>query len=368
MPALRVFVSSTCYDFDSVRERLRLFISSLGHEPVMSEYGDILYDPDASTHVSCIEDVKSCDMLVLLIGGRFGGEAVSEAASMINFEALSEKIRAGTKIDDEKLSVTHLEVLKAIEEGMPVYTFVKEDVYREHKVYEKNKDNPHILYPSIGKQETAKYIFEFINLVRLRKQGNSVFPFDRESKIEEILKNQWSCYFQSLLKGRSARKKANNIALEDKIDSLQELIKILINDKVEGRTIQVSPEKRQKKHKKILWVDDRPANNTTVIKYYEGHGILFDTALTTAQGVKLFKENSYDLVITDLDRWNEDEAGVKLIKELQHLNCRVPVIVFSSRASIKKYLEEIKRLGDYKIMNRASDVISLISDIYGLSN
>ena len=85
MSALRVFISSTCYDLGIARESLRKFIVSLGYEPVMSDYSDVLYDPRIHTHTSCIEEVKNCDILVLIIGGRFGGKAVGEAVSMINF-------------------------------------------------------------------------------------------------------------------------------------------------------------------------------------------------------------------------------------------------------------------------------------------
>ena len=167
MPALKVFVSSTCYDLNNERSSLRSFIRSLGHEPVMSEYGDVLYDPQSHTHSSCVEGVKNCDILVLLIGGRFGGTAVSEAVSMIDFEVLKEKIKSGTKIDDEKLSITHLEVLKAIENEIPVYTFIKKDVLKDHKLYEELKNNVDIdkvPFHSIEKPKTAKYIFEFINI------------------------------------------------------------------------------------------------------------------------------------------------------------------------------------------------------------
>ena len=83
MSVLKVFISSTCYDLDNVRDGLRDFIYNIGYEPVMSDYGDVLYDPRIHTHTSCIEEVKNCDMLVLLIGGRFGGKAISEAVSVV---------------------------------------------------------------------------------------------------------------------------------------------------------------------------------------------------------------------------------------------------------------------------------------------
>lgn len=52
---------------------------------------------------------------------------------------------------------------------------------------------------SIEKQETAKYIFNFINFVRLRTRGNNIFTFEKGQDIEDTLKKQWSGYFQRLL-------------------------------------------------------------------------------------------------------------------------------------------------------------------------
>ena len=67
MAKMRVFVSSTCYDLSSVRAQLRTFIESMGYEPIMSDYEDILYDPRTHTHTSCVDEVRNCDILILVI-------------------------------------------------------------------------------------------------------------------------------------------------------------------------------------------------------------------------------------------------------------------------------------------------------------
>lgn len=51
MSTLKVFVSSTCYDLDNVRDGLRDFIYNIGHEPVMSDCGDVLYDSRIHTQI-----------------------------------------------------------------------------------------------------------------------------------------------------------------------------------------------------------------------------------------------------------------------------------------------------------------------------
>lgn len=202
MPSPKIFVSSTCYDLGAVREQLRNFLFDLGYEPILSEYSDILYDPRTHTHTSCLQEVPGADMVVLIVGSRFGGKAVPEALSSVSLESISNAGFDISAIENvSNLSVTQLEVLKAVESQVPVFAFVDEKVWHDHLVFEKNKDLvDQIRFPSIEKQETAKYIFEFINFLKGRIRGNSVIPFSKIEDIESHLRKQWASLFQRLLR------------------------------------------------------------------------------------------------------------------------------------------------------------------------
>jgi len=203
MAAPKVFVSSTCYDLNIVRSELRSFIAGLGYDPQLSEYSDLLYDPRQHTHASCVQEVGSCDLLVLIIGSRYGGRAVPQSLAMVDFTQLTPALLAGDFLKSkENLSITQLEVLKAIIDGIPVFAFVDSGVLHDHHTYEKNKEKAaikEIEFPSIEKQETAKYIFEFINFLRLRSEGNAILPFARLDDIREHLRKQWAFLLQRLL-------------------------------------------------------------------------------------------------------------------------------------------------------------------------
>lgn len=204
MAKLRIFVSSTCYDLGVIRSELRPFISSLGYEPVMSDYSDILYDPRSHTHESCIKEVPNCDMVLLIIGPRFGGTGIPSVLENFDFDVISNlSSNTGLIENKDKLSITQLEILKAVEQSIPVYAFVDESVLHDHHVYEKNKDKPSVIkeieFPSIQKKETAKYIFEFINFLTHRTTNNSIASFSRLEDIKSTLVGQWSQLFQRLL-------------------------------------------------------------------------------------------------------------------------------------------------------------------------
>lgn len=200
MAKIKVFVSSTCYDLSQLRDQLRSFIENLGYEPVMSEFGDVTYDPRIHTHTSCIREVDNCDILVLVIGSRFGGEAVPESLDNIDFEKLKKEGNGGTYLATKHLSITQVEVLRAIEKSIPIYTFIENNVLTDHRLYALNKSHIEVIkFPSIEKPETAKYIFGFIDYLRLKQKGNNYFPFISVEEIKNVLKKQWSGYFQRLL-------------------------------------------------------------------------------------------------------------------------------------------------------------------------
>jgi uncharacterized protein DUF4062 len=231
MPKLRVFVSSTCYDLGILRSELRPFISAMGYEPVMSDYSDVLFDPRTHTHESCLKEVPGSDMVVLIIGSRFGGVAIPSASAILDFEKLRQLSTKSNLLQTaESLSITQLEVLKAVEASIPVYTFVEEKVLGDHLLYEKNKDKKGIIdqidFPSIQKRETAKYIFEFINFLSHRVTNNGIISFSRLDDIKSHLASQWSQLFQRLLlEGRTKTLEEKQYRdFSDRIEDLKALI------------------------------------------------------------------------------------------------------------------------------------------------
>ncbi len=230
MAVLKVFVSSTCYDLSMVRSELRSFISNLGHEPVMSEYNDILFDPNTHTHESCISEIPNSDVIILIIGSRFGGKAVPQAVNSIDFDRLKSSSKSSTILENpDKISITQMEILRAIESNIPIYAFVDSKVMSDHLLYEKNKDKDfidQITFPSIDKKETAMYIFEFINYLKHRSFNNSIFEYSKISDIEEILRKQWSAQFQRMLREQRKFKndKMQSSLLLESVQDLKSLI------------------------------------------------------------------------------------------------------------------------------------------------
>jgi len=208
MATPRVFISSTFYDLKYIRENLKYFIRTIGYEPTLSEEGDVFYNPKKHTHDSCITEVPSCQMFVLIIGGRFGGA-----------------FKEGEK------SITNIEYLEAIKQKIPVFALVEASVYAEHNVYNENlKKNGKVkadavAYPSVNNVK----IFEFIDDVRKNVMNNAIVPFRDFSDIEAYLKKQWAGMMFSFLSGLSEEARVS--------DTLYELTKM--SEKIEFLSKQI---------------------------------------------------------------------------------------------------------------------------------
>jgi len=184
MAAPRVFISSTCYDLVDERDSLVAHCNSFGFEVVLSERGDIFYHPDLHTHVSCVNEVSTCHLFILIIGGRFGGKYVA----------------------DKTKSITNAEYSAARESGLPIFTFVKQDVLSDHNLWQKNKSKTfvkEIEYPSIENIDYSADIFSFIDQIRLAPSNNGIFGFRLIKDIHETLRKQWASMFFEYLQNRT---------------------------------------------------------------------------------------------------------------------------------------------------------------------
>ncbi len=105
-----VMVSSTFYDLRQIRADLTSFlIDQLGFTPLLSELPTFPVDPDADTIENCRRRVENeADVLVLVIGGRYGSTQSSSGKSITNIEYLVARTKGITVmvfIDSSVLSL-----------------------------------------------------------------------------------------------------------------------------------------------------------------------------------------------------------------------------------------------------------------------
>ena len=176
-----VFLSSTFYDLKQVRADLVAFVEDqIGYRALASELESFPIDPSADTVENCRRRVDDqADILVLIIGGRYG--SVSE--------------RHGT-------SVTNLEYLAARAKGIPIYCFVDRNVLAVLPTWEANPD------ADFATTVDTSEVFAFLRRVRT---GDSVwmFPFGTAQEIVRTLRSQFAYLMQHGLIAQSRLRSAD---------------------------------------------------------------------------------------------------------------------------------------------------------------
>ena len=123
-----------------------------------------------------------------------------------------------------------------------------------------------------------------------------------------------------------------------------------------------------KRAARVLWVDDRPSNNEFERKTLRPHGIVFDNVVSTAEAVEQLKNESYDLVITDLGRAHSSDqsqtAGASFLKHPTVTQGGPPVIVYASQWAVSQK-EELLRLGASEVTASCQQLLDSVLGLLG---
>ncbi|WP_318516718.1 DUF4062 domain-containing protein [Photobacterium leiognathi] len=205
----RVFISSTYYDLKYVRADVERFIIDQGFEPVLNEKGHIAYGSREKLEEYCYKEVSQCDILVSIIGGRYGCSSTNEH------------------------SVSNRELLEASKLGKQVYIFIESAVATEFRTFQANKNIDGIIYQAVDDVK----VYEFVEEVYNMPKNNTLHHFSGASDIISYLKEQWAGLFQRLLNDESKKREINLIQqLSDTSDTLNQLVNFLVSEKQEHQT------------------------------------------------------------------------------------------------------------------------------------
>jgi hypothetical protein len=165
-------VSSTFYDLKQIRADLASFIhDELGYTPLLSELDSFPVDPDADTIENCRRRIEQdADILVLIVGGRYG--SVDRRCAK---------------------SITNIEYLAARAKGIPIYAFIHTAVIDLLPVWKNN------LEANFSVAVDDPRVFEFIEQIR-SEDHVWAFEFRSARDITVALKKQFAHLFLQRLK------------------------------------------------------------------------------------------------------------------------------------------------------------------------
>ena len=147
------------------------------------------------------------------------------------------------------------------------------------------------------------------------------------------------------------------VIVSDIQQKLAELEKRLSHSNVEPLLLPSSPPRSKKR---ILWVDDRPKNNSLLVASLEERGVTVDVALTTEEGIEKFKGSEYDIIISDMGRPESEKAGIDFTKKVRTLNQVVPIYIFCGGWAARNLKDESLKAGVTAITSSSTTLLSVL--------
>jgi hypothetical protein len=164
---LKIFLSSTDADLKDIRAELREYLPSLGYDVVCYENVDFKKSSGKCAHDICLDNVKDCDIYLLIIAERFGDTY------------------NGSDLSLSDRSVTWAEYDAAVHQKKTICIFVRRTIWLEKATYRWNKDRGIEIVPYYAKD---KRVFEFIEYLASRTVDNWIDQYEDVVELKQKIK------------------------------------------------------------------------------------------------------------------------------------------------------------------------------------
>src|SRR6187431_1547632 len=110
----------------------------------------------------------------------------------------------------------------------------------------------------------------------------------------------------------------------------------------------------------ILIIDDEKAIRKTLTEILSFEGYKLDEASDGEEGLRKFKEKTYDLVLCDIKMPKLD--GIEFLQKVGEINADVPIIMISGHGNIETAVEAVKK-GAFDFISKPPDLNRLLITI-----
>lgn len=80
---------------------------------------------------------------------------------------------------------------------------------------------------------------------------------------------------------------------------------------------------------KVLWVDDHPEGNAALMALLRSVGMEVDPVNSTGEALAFLQRHSYDVILTDIGRAGDGQAGINMMQDLDRLGIDTPVVIYT---------------------------------------
>ena len=110
---------------------------------------------------------------------------------------------------------------------------------------------------------------------------------------------------------------------------------------------------------KILWVDDHPGNNSNEKRTLEDFGLQVDQVRSTTEALNRLLGRPFDLILSDMDRDGDSNAGMELLTALRSSGCPIPLVFYVGKVDPTRGVPA----GAFGIADEPEPLIHLVLDV-----
>lgn len=110
----------------------------------------------------------------------------------------------------------------------------------------------------------------------------------------------------------------------------------------------------------ILWVDDRPANNTYERQAFETMGLRFTLALSTNEAFERLSQAKFAAIISDMGRSEGPREGYSLLDRLRKEGDRTPLFFYAA-SNAPEHKRETREHGGQGCTNNAQELFEMVT-------
>ena len=112
--------------------------------------------------------------------------------------------------------------------------------------------------------------------------------------------------------------------------------------------------------RRILWVDDRPGNNTYERQVFESLGLTFDLAVSTDEALERLSSSRYGAIISDMGRREGPREGYRLLDAVRVSDTITPFFIYAG-SNAPEHKREAAEHGAQGSTNRANELVDMVT-------
>ena len=124
-------------------------------------------------------------------------------------------------------------------------------------------------------------------------------------------------------------------------------------------TQRVADQSSEPWRRHILWVDDRPGNNTYERSAFESMGIEFTLALSTKEALEILSKNRFAAIISDMGRQEGPREGYALLQAVRAHDRDTPFFIYAG-SNTPTHQREAAAEGAQGTTNRPRELFDMV--------